>query len=296
MAQGGAEIIPLGDVSVGGMGYAPLVEQMFDSNQRRWSMAQVTSYAAGTPSWVDLMTSDPEGARGFYGGLFGWEFDVGPAEAGYYTICKLRGQYVAGIGGEPAPQGMPTVWTTYIATDDVDAAAKRIHDAGGRLNMEPTDVMDQGRMAIGVDPTGTVFGLWQARNHIGASLVNEPGAVVWNELATRDLDAARAFYTAVFGYDWEDLDTGGGPRYATFAVGGRMTGGALQMNEQFPADIPSHWMVYFAVGDTDGTAAAAERLGGGVIAAPMDSPYGRFAVLRDPQGAAFTAIRPPTES
>jgi len=259
-------------------------------------MAQVTSYAAGTPSWVDLMTSDPEGARGFYGQLFGWEYDIGPAETGHYAICKLHGQNVAGIGGETAPQGMTTAWTTYIATDDADGAAKRVHDAGGRLNMEPMDVLDQGRMAIAADPTGAVFGLWQARSHIGASLVNEPGAMIWNELATRDLDAARAFYTAVFGYDWEDVDTGGGPRYATFLVGGRMIGGALQMNEQFPADTPSHWTVYFVVEDTDATASTAQRLGGGVNSPPMDSPYGRFTNLRDPQGGAFTALRVPDGS
>jgi len=272
-------------------------EQMFETDQRRWGMPQVTEpYAAGTPSWVDLMTSDPEGARGFYGQMFGWEFDIGPAETGHYTICKLHGQYVAGIGGEPAPQGMPTAWTTYIATDDVDGAAKRIHDAGGRLNMEPMDVMDQGRMAIAADPTGAVFGLWQAGEHPGASLVNQPGAVAWNELATRDLDAVRAFYTAVFGYDWEDVDTGGGPRYATFWVGGRMVGGAMQMNEQWPANIPSHWMVYFAVDDADATAAGAQRLGGGTISPPMDSPYGRFTQLRDPQGGVFTAIQLPDES
>jgi uncharacterized protein len=254
-------------------------------------MAEVTSYAPGTPSWVDLMTSDPEGARTFYAGLFGWEIEVGPPETGNYGMARLRGHNVAGLGGEPARDGMPTAWTTYIATDDVDGAVKRIADAGGEVMMGPMDVMGEGRMAVATDPTGAVFGMWQPGGHSGASLVNEPGTISWNELATRDLAAARRFYGAVFGYDWADVDTGeGGPLYATFVVGGRSVGGAMQMNDQWPAGIPSHWMPYFAVADADEAVAAVERLGGRVNVPPMDSPYGRFAIVADPQGGVFSVI------
>jgi len=131
----------------------------------------------------------------------------------HYTNCTLRGRNVAGMGGDPAPDGMPTVWTTYMAVDDADAAAKRGTGNGGALMMEPMDVMSLGRMAVATDPTGAAFGMWQAVDHIGSSLVNEPGAVTWTELATRDLDAAKRFYSAVFGYGWDDFDTGeGGPR------------------------------------------------------------------------------------
>jgi predicted enzyme related to lactoylglutathione lyase len=257
-------------------------------------MAEITSYAAGSPSWVDLMTSDPEAARAFYRELFGWELEVGPAETGHYTIARLRGHSVAGLGGEPARDGMPTAWTTYLASDDVDATVGRITEAGGQLLMEPLDVMDQGRMAIAADPTGAVFGLWQAGEHAGATLVNEPGTVSWNQLETRDLDAARRFYTAVFGYRWEDVDTGqGGPPYATFAVQDRPVGGALQMDDNWPAEIPAHWMAYFAVADTDQAVATVQRLGGSVQMPGMDSPYGRFAVVSDPQGGVFTVIRLP---
>jgi uncharacterized protein len=254
-------------------------------------MGEVTSYQAGTPSWVDLMTSDPEGARRFYGELLGWEFEIGGPETGHYTMCRLRGKNVAGIGGDPAPDGMPTVWTTYLAIDDLDAAVKRITDNGGAIMMEPLDVMDQGRMAVATDPTGAAFGLWQAGLHTGAQLVNEPGTSSWNELNTRDLAAAKRFYTAVFGFTWEDVDTGaGGPPYATFAVEGRAVGGAMAMGEMFPAGVPAHWRTYFGVADPDAAAATTQRLGGSVDMPPTDSPYGRFTALRDPQGAVFTAV------
>jgi predicted enzyme related to lactoylglutathione lyase len=260
-------------------------------------MAEVTSYAPGTPSWVDLQTSDPEGARAFYGELFGWELEVGGPETGNYALARLRGHNVAGLGGEPAPQGMPTAWTTYFATDDVDGTVKRITDAGGQVMIEPMDVMDQGRMAIASDPTGAVFGLWQAGKMPGASLVNEPGTLSWNELATRDLDGARRFYAAVFGHGWDDVDTGeGGPPYATFSVQGRSVGGGMQMDDSWPAQVPAHWRPYFTVDDTDAAVAAVGRLGGSVQMPPTDSPYGRMAAVSDPQGGNFSVIQSPPES
>ena len=253
-------------------------------------MAEVTSYAAGTPCWVDLSTSDPEGARRFYGELFGWEFDIGAEEYGHYTTCRLRGREVAGMGGDPAPDGMPTAWTTYMATDDADASAKRVTGNGGALVVEPMDVPPFGRMAIATDSTGAMFGMWQAGELIGSSLVNEPGAVTWNELGTRDLDAAKRFYSGVFGYGWEDFDTGeGGPEYATFTVEGRSVGGALR--EPLPDEVPAHWTPCFAVAGADATVDTAQRLGGAVVLAPIDSPFGRYAVLRDPHGAIFSVLQ-----
>ncbi len=252
-------------------------------------MAIVERYAAGTPSWVDLATSDPDAARSFYGTLFGWEFEVGGPEQGGYTMCRLRGQNVAGIG--EATTAMPPAWTTYLASDDVAAAAGRIEAAGGSVLMGPMEIAPAGHMVFGSDPTGAVFGLWQPIEHIGASLVNEPGSIVWNELATRDLDRAADFYSEAVGWTWEDADTGeGGPRYRTYAVDGTMVGGALEMTDAWPADLPSHWMPYFAVEDADAAAAAAERAGGTIVQPPMDTPYGRICVVRDPQGAVFTVM------
>lgn len=253
-------------------------------------MAEFTHYEPGTPAWVDLATSDPESARLFYGRLFGWEFEIGGEEFGHYTMCRYKGHTVAGMGGDPAPEGMPTAWTTYLATDDTDGVAQRIADSGGQVVMGPMDIPDNGRMLIASDPTGAVFGTWEARGMIGATLANEPGSISWNELTTRDLDRAQDFYTRVFGYEWQDVDTGGGPVYRTLHVDGRAVAGSLQMTDEWPQEIPAHWMPYFQVADTDAAASEAERLGGAVSVPPEDSSFGRFAVLRDPQGAVFTVM------
>jgi predicted enzyme related to lactoylglutathione lyase len=254
-------------------------------------MGERTSYQEGVPSWVDVMTSDPEGARAFYSGLFGWELDVdSDPETGNYTTAQVRGKRVAGLAGQPA-EGMPTVWTTYFATDDVDKTAARIREHGGTVVMEPMTITDAGRMALAADPTGAMFGLWQAGTHTGAQLVNEPGAFIWNELATRDLDAATEFYAAVLGLTAEDLETGeSGMRYRTLHTGGKIAAGSLQLDDSWGPDTPAHWMTYFAVDDTDATVARAIELGGTVRVPATDSPHGRFAVLVDPQGGAFTVI------
>lgn len=253
-------------------------------------MVEMTGYASGTPSWVDLATSDPAGARAFYRGLFGWDADIGPDEHGNYTFFLVGDHRVAGMAGQPAQDGVPTAWTTYIATDDTATVAKRVPELGGTLLAGPLEIPGQGVMTWSTDPTGAAFGTWEARGHMGAALVNEPGTLTWNELTTTDLAAARPFYTGLFGYAWEPVDTGeGGPEYATFALGDRAVGGALQMTGAF-GDMPSHWMPYFAVADTDAAAATAERLGGAIGVPPTDSPFGRFAVLTDPQGAVMTVM------
>ncbi len=255
-------------------------------------MGERTSYREGTPSWVDLMTSDPEGARAFYGGLFGWEFEIDPDPATMnYTSCRLNGKRVAGMGGQPAPAGMPTLWTTYFAVDDADKTAERIAEHGGAVQMAPMDVMDLGRMAIAADREGAMFGLWQGRQHIGAELVNQPGTFVWAELSTRDLDGGTAFYSEVLGQRWDDFDTGGqGPRYRVANVEGKVVGGALQMGPEVPAEVPSNWGVYFGVEDADAAVAKATELGGSVQAPVFDTPQGPMAVLRDPQGGMFSVI------
>jgi len=257
-------------------------------------MAEMTSYPPGVPSWIDLATSDPEAARAFYAGLFGWDYDIGPEETGNYTMCRVRGRNVAGIAGQPAREGVPTAWTTYLATDDSAALARRVPELGGTVLAGPMEIPTQGTMCWLQDPTGAAVGTWEAAGHPGAELANEPGAVVWNELATRDLAAAQSFYSGLFQYVWEPVDTGeGGPPYATFAVGGRAVGGGLQMTGEF-GDMPSHWMPYFEVADPDAAARTAERLGATVGVPPTDSPFGRFAVMTDPQGAVLTVMRSPS--
>ena len=245
----------------------------------------MTSYEAGTPCWVDLASPDVEASKAFYGGLFGWEAVTSPEpEAGGYTMFTLRGQEVAAVS-PPMGDGQPTVWTTYIATDDADTTAKAVESGGGSALAPPFDVMDAGRMAVFMDPQGGAFSVWQPKQHKGAGLVNEPGALCWNELHTTDVEAAKSFYSSVFGWNTASSDEGG-MAYTEFKVGEHTVGGMMA-----DADAPMpYWLVYFAVSDTDGAVAKVQQLGGSVLAPPMDIPAGRFAVVADPQGAPFGVI------
>lgn len=251
-----------------------------------------TSYRPGTPSWVDLSATDPNAAAEFYSAILGWNVPEGMPEAGGYRIAELRGVPVAGIGPQMQP-GMPPNWATYIDTADVDATAKLVADAGGQTFMAPMDVMDVGRMAVFADPTGAAFSAWQAGQHKGAGIVNEPGSLSWNELATRQPEVAIPFYQQVFGWEGRTHDMGGGMSYTEWLLDGSPVGGMAPMDDNIPAEVPPHWRVYFAVGDADATVAKVTELGGSVVVPPMDIPQGRFAMLTDPQGAAFNVIALP---
>lgn len=246
-----------------------------------------TAWPAGTPCWVDLGVTDVGKARDFYGGLFGWDILQGPPEAGGYSMCTVGGRPVAGIGPKMGPADVPTVWTTYLATDDADATAVKITGAGGQVMMEPFEVMDAGRMFIAADPGGAVFGVWQARAHTGVGLANEPGALCWNENMSRNYEGNKAFYREVFGYDFGDV---GFDTYATLDLDGRPVGGIGAIGPEQPAELPANWGTYFAVADTDAAVQKAVELGGSVVAPPWDTPYGRMAVLRDDQGGVFAVM------
>lgn len=256
-------------------------------------MSHVTSYANGTPSWMDLMTSDREAAMRFYGALFGWRFEVGPPESGHYTTCLLDGDPVAGIGERPADADYPVAWTTYLAVDDVDKTCAAITEHGGQVLMPPMDVFEEGRMAMAADPTGAVFGMWQAGKHTGAGRVNEPGAICWNEVTTGDTETAARFYADVFGMTAETMDSEFD--YRTLQVAGRTVAGVFNPPQGLPAGVPPYWMGYFAVDDADGAVERVTEGGGSVIAPPMDSPYGRIAVVSDPQGAVLSVMAMATE-
>ena len=250
---------------------------------------EVTSYAPGTPSWVDLGTSDAVAGAAFYSALFGWEINEGPPEAGGYRMCMLNGHPVAGMGPQMNAD-MPPYWTTYVSVVDADAATTAVTDAGGQVLLPPMDVLDVGRMAIFMDPTGAAISAWQPRAHIGAGLVNEPGTLCWNELATRDTDAAEAFYAAVFGWGANKSDMGAF-MYTEYTVDGRGIAGMMPMGEEFPPEVPPHWLVYFAVADCDASAALVTELGGQIHVPPSDIPMvGRFALCQDPQGAMFSLM------
>ena len=248
-----------------------------------------TPWPDGTPCWIDLMTTDVEAARTFYGDLFGWQFDIGPEETGFYSTALLDGRRVAGVFSMDADH--PPVWTTYLATGDADATADAAVRAGGTLLQPTMDVMDLGRMTVLQDPTGGTFGTWQAGSHSGTQLANETGTLVWNELMTRGYDAAKEFYAAVFGYSYTELG-GGDFQYSTIEVSGNTVGGLGTLPAEVPAQVPPHWRVYFAVDDADEAVAKAVSIGAEVLRPAEDMPYGRHADLADPQGGTFSIIKP----
>ena len=255
-------------------------------------MPEFSSYAHGTPCWVDVTSPDLEKTIEFYGGLFGWEANQDPRpEAGGYTMFTLRGKYVA-AASPPQQEGIPPHWTTYIASDDVDDTATRIRDAGGTVLAEPFDVFDSGRMTVAQDPTGPIFGVWQAGKHHGAQLANEPGSFQWNECETRDVDTAAEFYKSVFGYDVAEIDLGQPAMYRMFMLGDHRVAGLFELTADM-ADVPPNWMTVFAVADCDAAVAKAQELGGQALMPGMDISVGRVAVLQDPTGAVFQVVAPP---
>jgi predicted enzyme related to lactoylglutathione lyase len=251
-------------------------------------MAEMTDYTPGTPCWVDVSTPDMEATKAFYGALFGWDA-VSYPEMGGYTNFTARGKLICGAVPFMSPDQHPA-WSTYICVRDADTTAQAVQDGGGQVAFPPMDVADLGRMAICIDPTGAFFGLWQPGTHKGAQLVNEPGSLGWNELDTRDIEAAKAFYTRVF--PWTAETNGEGEQaYTEWKVDGRSIAGGMQMGTQFPADVPPNWLTYFGVADCDAAVAKAQSLGGAVRMPAMDIVQGRFAVLSDPQGAVFAVIQ-----
>lgn len=251
---------------------------------------KMTTYDHGVPSWVDLGEPDPAQAAAFYGGLFGWESEEGPPETGGYRMCMLKGEPVAGIGPLMTP-GVPPFWNSYVSVDDAAAIAAKVSELGGQVLAEPMDVMGFGKMAVFADPTGAAFSVWQPGTHVGAGLVNETGTLSWNELVTTDVAAATDFYSALFGWTAETQNPGAGMEYTEWKLAGRSIAGMMAKPDMMPAEVPSHWGVYFAVDDTDAAARKVTELGGSVIMEPMDIEPGRFAVVADPAGAMFNIIK-----
>jgi predicted enzyme related to lactoylglutathione lyase len=253
---------------------------------------EITSYDHGVPSWIDIGVPDIAKAADFYGRLFGWEAPEGAPETGGYRNAVLNGHPVAGLGPQQNLD-MPPYWTSYVNVDSADDVAAKVTAAGGATIVAPMDVMEFGRMAIFTDPTGAAFGVWQPGTHKGAEVVNEPGAFCWTELTTTDVDAAKAFYAQVFG--WANTTSEGGPfPYTEFQVGGRSIAGCLPKGPHLPAEVPSHWAVYFVVADLDAALGTVKDLGGQILMPGMDSPAGRFAAVTDDQRGAFNIIQLPS--
>lgn len=258
-------------------------------------MSEATSSAAlGTAVWTDVTAPDVPAAARFYGDLFGWEAEDMGEQAGHYHMFKHGGKTVAAATPAMNPS-QPFVWSTYLKVDDAAAIARSVTDNGGQVLVEPFPVMDQGTMGVFMDPTGAAFSVWQPALMQGAEKFNEPVSFIWNELHTRDLGAAKRFYPAVFGWEIKANAMPGGGEYVEWLIGGDSRAGATGMAPGTPEGVPPHWLVYFAVNDSDATAARVKELGGQVIAPPFDSPYGKMAVLSDPNGATFAIIGTPAQ-
>jgi predicted enzyme related to lactoylglutathione lyase len=276
------------------------------------AMSEQDRYIAGVPCWVDTTQPDPDAAAAFYASLFGWELEdsMPPDAPGKYLIARLGGKDVAAVGSQMDGAPPNATWNTYVWVEDADATAAKVRAAGGSVISEPFDVGEAGRMGVFADAEGAAFCVWQANNHRGAAVVNEPGSLNFNVLNTRDLEGAKSFYGAVFG--WELVDAGGSmwalPAYGDFlerrAPGRRENMAAAGAPERFDEtvaaatpipddqpDTPAHWGVTFAVDDADAIAARATELGSKVVVPPLDAPWVRMTVITDPQGATFTASK-----
>ena len=252
-------------------------------------MGTRTEHAPGTFSYVDLSTTDPDGAKAFYGELFGWDFDDQEVGDGMvYTNCRIEGATAGAISGQMEQErrmGVPPHWNNYVTVQDADATTERANEAGANVVMEPFDVMSASRMAIFTDPTGATLCVWQPREHIGAEIVNAPGALTWNELHTTDIQRAESFYSVLFGWSFDAMEAlHGAPGYHVIRNGERANGGVMTTQPQEPPN----WTPYFAVEDLDASMHKLKEPGGQVHAGPIPFPQGRIAVCADPHGAFFS--------
>jgi predicted enzyme related to lactoylglutathione lyase len=245
----------------------------------------------GTFGWVDLQTPDVAAAKAFYADLFDWTYQDLPTDMGPdYTNCFVGDDKVCGMGPLPpemAAAGVPPSWTSYVFVEDADATAAAAQAAGGALTMPVMDVMDEGRMALLAAPDDSVIGIWQPKNHQGATLFDQPGAVTWNELQSRNLPAARDFFGSVFGWHWDRQP--GDLEYWVSHVAAitEDVGGAMNMPDNVPPQAPSMWVVYFSVEDCESSAGRVSEVGGDLFLPPMEMGPGTFAGATDPTGAMF---------
>ncbi|WP_369241742.1 VOC family protein [Streptomyces sp. R21] len=245
--------------------------------------------AEGTPCWADAMFSDVEGAKSFYGDVLGWTFGEASSEFGNYTQAYANGKAVAAVVPPMPGQESQSAWCLYLASRDVAATAAKIRDNGGQVLMEPMKVGDFGSMLLALDPGGVAFGVWQAGVHEGFEAQGVPGAYSWAEIYTREPEKADAFFPAVFGYSAKQMEDDA-IDYRMYNLGEDTVLGRMKLTGDFPPEVPPYVNVYFAVEDCDAAVAKATDRGAVVRFGPMDSPFGRFAALSDPQGAAFSVI------
>ena len=259
-------------------------------------MSERTEYAPGEFRWVDLSTSDVDGALSFYGELLGVEGQPAPGdpeETGGYGFLLKDGKMIAGYG--PTQEGgQPPHWSSYVSVENADVTAEKAKEADGQILAGPFDLPNEsGRMAVLQDPTGAIVCINQPQNHPGAQLVNEPGCWTWNNLMTRDVDGAKDFYGKVFG--WTATQPEGAPEFIwNWQLDGQRwpegLAGMSEITDDLPAEMPAHWQAYFVVENVDDAVAMAQDRGGQLAYGPIDIPVARMAVLVDPQGAPVSIL------
>ncbi len=251
-------------------------------------MGERTQYTPGTFSWTDLDTTDQEGAKRFYSELFGWQITDMPAgEDVVYAMAAIDGSWVAGISPQPQQQrdaGAPPAWNSYITVRSVDDIAEQADKLGAQVHAAPFDVMEAGRMAVIQDPQGAWFLPWEPKQHLGAGLVNAPGALCWNELGTSDLEGSARFYGDLLGWKTEPIEDSEPPYLVVKTADGHSNGG---LRPPAPPDTPPFWLVYFATGDLDASLSQVGELGGNVVVGATDIGIAKIGVVQDPQGAVF---------
>jgi predicted enzyme related to lactoylglutathione lyase len=252
-------------------------------------MADAKTFVADAPAWIDLSSTDKRAARDFYSKLFGWKIEVGGPDTFEYGMAKIGDKFVAGIGG--TQDNAPSAWMLYIGSRDADAAAKKVEAAGGKVVAPAFDVLDSGRMAVFQDPNGAFFAVWQPKDMKGFEAKNAPGSYAWAELTSGAIDKAKAFYKKVFGWAEKTTPMGdGSPPYTEFLHEGQSILGAWDM-AAMPHEMPSAWLIYFAVDDVDKANQKAISLGGKQMMEAQDFPGGRFSIVIDPQGAGFGLLK-----
>ncbi|GGV84448.1 hypothetical protein GCM10010294_62460 [Streptomyces griseoloalbus] len=249
-------------------------------------------HTPGTPCWVSLMVHGLDATEEFYGALFGWEFRPGPRRLGCCVRALLDGREVAGIGVLPPDRHRPAAWTPYFPSDDVDLSAAAVRSCGGTIGVGPLDSADAGRLAIGSDPCGAVFGIVRASAPPTTAATGTPGTPVWNELTTYEAAGTAKFYRSVLGYE-EGSPAAAGPDRVTLHLDGRPVAGVRGVGNALPRDRGPHWTTYFAVTDADEAADRVRDLGGRVLEPARDGDRGRVATVADPEGARFALLRSP---
>lgn len=237
-------------------------------------MPIIKEHAPGMPCWIDSMVSNSEDRLAlidFFSSVFGWEFDMGTADMGYYSIARSNGEAVLGIGEQADGRG---VWVTYFTTDDIQGACQMVSEQGGQIFFPPIQIMTLGWMALAMDPAGAIHGLWEPIDFHGFGVMYEPNSLGWFDHVSEDTDAVNKYYQRVL--DAGSMEEGemkvltrGDQWFASISHGNR--------EEQ-----PAQWMPVYVVDSLDRIKSKVRDLGGEIIIEEMEVPGSSISVFREP--------------